>query len=138
MYQWYRVIKLVNPHYAHEPSPPSIERLKVILDEAADKMMTESLKTFNDDVLLESDIARDDVAEIRATSCPHKGGNKDRELSDRSPLKLSIRYNCVTDSVQTSNNSHTDTTNEFLNQVANTFGVDVKNENQKYNESKSK
>ena len=58
------MIKLVNPHYAREPSPPSIERLKVILDEAADQMMTESLKTFNNDVLLESDIARDDVAEI--------------------------------------------------------------------------
>ena len=43
----------------------------------------------------------------------------------------------VTDSVQMSHNSHTDTTHEFLNQTAWTLGVDVEDANQKYNESKS-
>jgi len=122
--------------------------------------MKESIKTFGDEAVKKNETARDDVAQIRATSnpnelnevqlkqqeCDEEGTKKNKERKDQKKKKkqtaansqLAMRYSYVANADNTSHNSHTDSTHDFLSSAAETIGIDVSDERREYHTAKSK
>jgi hypothetical protein len=141
VYQWMASLKVINHNYQYEPELPSLTEFQAMLNNAVDTLIDQSIKTFDDEAVRNTEIARDDIAGIRASSdvnvvyaqndnqCPSNVANHKRELP--------IRYSYVTSAEKTSNDNQTDTTHEFLVGAANTVGIDVEFEKDEYNKSKS-
>ena len=71
VYQWLAALKKVgHPLYQDEPELPSLESIQSTIDEAVESLLEESINTFDSKAQERSDIKRDDVAGIRATSIP--------------------------------------------------------------------
>ena len=146
VYQWIKTLSVINPRYKYDGELPSFLEVKRTMEEAVDCLIDESIKTFDDEAVKRTEIARDDIAGIRATSnrdelqlsdisaqCPTASSSTKEISASHMPL----RYSYVTNVEKTANNSHTDTTHEFLVNAAKTAGINVELEQNEYNKSKS-
>lgn len=96
-----------------------------------------ALTTYNDEIENVEAIAKDDVARIRQSSnpehflrCIDKEDNKDMNLA-------TIKYSYVTSNTKTRHDQDCNHTQEFLKEVAKTFGLDVDGENNIYEKTTS-
>ena len=147
VYQWMASLKVINHNYQFEPQLPPFEEFQATLNNAVDTLIDQSIKTFDDEAVRKTEIARDDIAGIRASSdrnvvnTQHISANLEGLALNHSNIaddrELPLRYSYVTSSNKTSNDSQTDTTHDFLVGAAKTAGIDVESEREEYNQSKS-
>ena len=70
IFSWLKVLKALNPLYEHEPELPDYEEFCAILEESTKQLLDKAIETPIDNLQMTTQIARDDVAGIRATSAP--------------------------------------------------------------------
>ena len=63
--------KIKNPLYKDEPELPDLERIQDSLRATIDSLLDESINTFDSDALDRTEVKKDDVAGIRASSDPN-------------------------------------------------------------------
>ena len=77
IYQWLAALKKIkNPLYKDEPKLPDLESLRDSLKTTIDSLINESINTFDSNALERTEVKKDDIAGIRASSVPN------HELSD--------------------------------------------------------
>ena len=77
VYQWLAALKkMKNPLYKDEPEMPDLETVRDSLRTTIDSLIDESINTFDSDALDRTEVKKDDVAGIRASS------DRNHELSD--------------------------------------------------------
>ena len=159
VYQWLKILIQVNKCYEDEPPLPDFNEFQDTLKSTKETLMKESIKTFGDEAVQKSEMARDDVAQIRATSNPKELNDNEAELKQAerdeegtkkkkkkmmkqkqttANAQLAMRYSYVANADNTSHNSHTDSTHDFLSSAAETIGIDVSDERHEYHSAKSK
>lgn len=132
MYQWLGALKILNPLYADEPSLPSYDQFKTNLDSSIERILDNALSTQDNEAVERTEIARDDIAGIRATSQNNNASNVGDDKG------LSLRYCYLTNANKTEFDKHMDTTHEFLCNAARTAGVDIEMEQKQYRETQSR
>ena len=129
VYQWIKSLSMINPRYKYDGELPSFSDFKKTMEEAVDRLIDESINTFDDEAVKRTEIARDDIAGIRASSntntidVHHNDSSRvptDCSDDSSSSADLPLRYCYVTNAEKTANNCHTDTTHDFL--VSAAFG----------------
>ena len=124
--QWMASLKVINHNYQFEPQLPPFEEFQATLNNAVDTLIDQSIKTFDDEAVRKTEIARDDIAGIRASSdrnvvnTQHISANLEGLALNPSNIaddrELPLRYSYVTSSNKTSNDSQPDTTPSWLEQ----------------------
>ena len=109
-----------------------------------DILLSQTINMFDDVCLNAMNIARNDVAEIRASStnnwlppasddpCQKKDDVDSFTVNDEAPLVLHYCY--VTNSDKTTHGSKSDSTHEYLSGAAHTIQMDVEEERRSYSE----
>lgn len=70
IYSWHKVLCVVNKLYQNEPPAPAFDEFSNRLQQANKDLAQRAFKTTDEQAVLAADIARDDVAQIRASSVP--------------------------------------------------------------------
>ena len=74
VYQWLAALKKIkNPLYKDEPDLPNLESVQNSLRTTIDSLIDESINTFDSNALDRTEVKKDDVAGIRASSDPNHG-----------------------------------------------------------------
>jgi hypothetical protein len=133
VYQWIKTLSMINARYKYDDELPSFSDFKNTMEEAVECLIEESINTFDDETVQRTEIARDDIAGIRASSNLNVIGNNCSD--DNSAAYLPLRYLYVTNAEKTTNNCHTDTTHDFLVSAAKTAGINVEAEQEEYNKN---
>jgi hypothetical protein len=122
VYQWMSALKLINQQYLLEPELPPFSEFQNRLQESVNTLIDQSIKTFDDEAVNRTAIARDDVAGVRASSDKNFHMEMAQNNDDKagSHPELPLRYAYVTSSNKTANDCYTDTTHDFLVGAANT------------------
>ena len=103
--------------------------------------MNNTLATEDEAAVKRTEIARDDVAGIRATSNIEQIGDDSSDASSENhdwAGTLNLWYSYLTSASKTANDSETDTAHDFLNGAAKTIGVEVNKERTKYKQAQSR
>ena len=144
VYQWMAVLKKLHCLYKSEPALVSLNEMKRRIKQTVGILLSQTINTFDDACLNAMNIARDDVAEIRASStnnrllpasddpCQKKDNVDSFAVNDEAPLAL--RYCYVTNSDKTTHGSKSDSTHEYLSGAARTIRMDVEEERRSYSE----
>ena len=61
VYQWIKSLSMINPRYKYDGELPPFLEFKRTMDEAVDCLIDESIKTFDDEAVKRTEIARDDI-----------------------------------------------------------------------------
>ena len=86
VYQWLAALKKIkNPLYKDKPELPDLESVWDSLTTTINSLINESINTFDSDALERTEVKKDDVAGIRASSDPY------HELSDLCGKKISLQ-----------------------------------------------
>ena len=72
MYQWMAALKTLHCLYKSEPALISLSETKRRIKKTVDTLLRQTINTFDDACVNTMNIARDDVAEIRASSTNHR------------------------------------------------------------------
>ena len=74
VYQWLATLKKIkNPLYQDEPELPDLEIIQDSLSTTINSLIDESINTFDSNALDWTEMKKDDVSEIRASSDPNHG-----------------------------------------------------------------
>jgi hypothetical protein len=134
VYQWLSVWKAIeNPLYK-DLHLPSYRDLKIMMDEATQSFVSESLKTFDDKLMEETAQMKDDVAGVRATTNPNmQMSHYANETDDNEKDGFALKYSLLTDNNTMPHKSNTDSSYIYLSNVARTMGINVDKEKAEYN-----
>ena len=143
MYLWMAASKRLNYLYKSKPALISLNETKRRIEKTADILLRQTINTFDETCVNTTNVARADVAEIRAsstnsrsgctTNTPHQrgevGGDDKAPIIDNADAHIAnteAPLTCyVTDSDKTANGSRSDSTHEYLNCAAHTIHIDV-------------
>ena len=74
VYQWLAALKKIkNPLYKDEPELPDLESVQDSLSKTIDSLINESINIFDSNVLGQTEVRKDDIAGIMASSDPNHG-----------------------------------------------------------------
>ena len=127
--------------YKNQREFPTFDSFSDTLAEATEDLMNNTLATEDEAAVNCTQIARDNVAGIRATSnIEHIGDNLSDVLSDNhdSDGTLNLRYSYLTSTSKTAKDNEADTAHDFLSCAAKTIGVEAKAERIKYKQAQSR
>ena len=133
IYQWLGVLQRINEWYKGDDLLPDFYDFEQTMKQCNDELVQRASRTANEAVQKQTDIARDDCANVRSTSA---SGSKS-VVADGSSLDDEFPMRCVyvTSSEKTALNNRTDFDHEFLSTTAKTIGVDVQEQKKQYKEN---
>ena len=132
IYQWIDVLQRINKWYKGDDPLPSFVELRQTIDECNNALVQGATRTADEAVQKKMNIARDDCANIRATSAlSAKKALGCHELNDEFPMRCVY----VTSSEKTAYNNRADVDHEFLSSTAETMGIDVQEQKKQFKEN---
>ena len=148
IYNWLTVLTKINCQYEDEPALPPYSEFQRVISESMRKLISQSLKSANDVINEETEVRRDDVAQIRGASSlsdpgpsPHGIEAEQNDVSSQSAGEetegeMEMRYLYVTSTSKTANSSQIDQEHDFLCNAAKTLNINVKKLKEEYEESR--
>ena len=133
IYQWLGVLSCINEWYKGDDPLPYFHDFTQTINTCNDELVQRASRTANEVVQKQTDIARDDCANVRSTSASSVKSfvTEGRSLNDDFPMRCVY----VTSSEKTALNSRNDFDHEFLSSTAETMGINVQEQKKQYKEN---
>ena len=138
MFNWLTVLHRINPQYQNIVLPDTYKKFEQTVSTATESFITNSLKTYDENVMQKTDVAKDDVAGVRATTNPNMQVNHESspDFTD-ADCKFALKHSYLASTSVTSHNSGTDSTHAYMLNAAKTFGINVEADRAEYDKAKS-
>ena len=118
---------------------PSFFEFKMLLKSATYSFIFKSLKTFDNNIRLNSlEETKDQIADVRATTNPDMQASHELNKSESdTDSEFALKHCYLVNATTTTHNSGTDSTHTYLRNVAKTIGVNVEKDKEEYDMAKS-